>query len=88
VPKLVYDFAEGGKDMRDLLGGKGANLAEMTEPGAAGARRASSSPRRPATAYLRDGELPQGLDDEVAEHLAPLEAAMGKRSATPTTRCW
>ena len=28
--KLVYDFAEGGRDMKDLLGGKGANLAEMT----------------------------------------------------------
>jgi hypothetical protein len=30
VPKYVYDFAEGNKDMKDLLGGKGANLAEMT----------------------------------------------------------
>ncbi len=30
VPKLVYDFSEGGRDMKDLLGGKGANLAEMT----------------------------------------------------------
>src|SRR5260221_3678669 len=28
--KLVYDFSEGSKDMKDLLGGKGANLAEMT----------------------------------------------------------
>jgi len=30
VPKFVHDFAEGNKDLKDLLGGKGANLAEMT----------------------------------------------------------
>ena len=33
VPKLVYDFTEGNKDLKDLLGGKGANLAEMTNIG-------------------------------------------------------
>ena len=33
MPKLVYDFAEGHKDLKDLLGGKGANLAEMTRMG-------------------------------------------------------
>ena len=33
VPKLVYDFTEGSKDQKDLLGGKGANLAEMTNIG-------------------------------------------------------
>ena len=33
MPKLVYDFTEGNKDMKDLLGGKGANLAEMTNLG-------------------------------------------------------
>ena len=33
MPKLVYDFTEGNKDLRDLLGGKGANLAEMTNLG-------------------------------------------------------
>jgi hypothetical protein len=33
VPKFVYDFAEGDKDMKDLLGGKGANLAEMASMG-------------------------------------------------------
>ena len=77
MPKLVYDFAEGGKDMRDLLGGKGANLAEMTNlglpvpPGFVITTEA-------CVAYLRDGDLPAGLDDEVAEHLAALEKAMGK----------
>ena len=33
MPKYVYDFTEGNKDMKDLLGGKGANLAEMTRMG-------------------------------------------------------
>src|SRR6185437_2804725 len=33
VPKYVYDFSEGNRDMKDLLGGKGANLAEMTNLG-------------------------------------------------------
>ena len=33
MPKLVYDFAEGNRDMKELLGGKGANLAEMTNLG-------------------------------------------------------
>lgn len=33
MPKYVYDFNEGNKDMRNLLGGKGANLAEMTNIG-------------------------------------------------------
>ncbi|MFL5996485.1 MAG: hypothetical protein ACJ736_19615, partial [Streptomyces sp.] len=33
VAKFVYDFTEGNKDLKDLLGGKGANLAEMTNLG-------------------------------------------------------
>ena len=33
MPKFVYDFTEGNKDLKDLLGGKGANLAEMTNLG-------------------------------------------------------
>ena len=37
--KYVFDFTEGSKDQKDLLGGKGANLAEMTQPRAAGAAR-------------------------------------------------
>jgi pyruvate,orthophosphate dikinase len=78
VPKLVYDFSEGGRDMRDLLGGKGANLAEMTSlglpvpPGFVITTEA-------CIAYLRDGDLPAGLTEEVGEHLATLEASMGKR---------
>jgi pyruvate,orthophosphate dikinase len=82
VPKLVYDFAEGGKDMKDLLGGKGANLSEMTNlglpvpPGFVVTTAA-------CTAYLHSGELPAGLQEEIDEHLAALEKAMGKRLGDP-----
>jgi pyruvate,orthophosphate dikinase len=78
VTKYVYDFAEGGKDMKDLLGGKGANLAEMTvlglpvPPGFVITTEA-------CTTYLSTGEVPGELAAEVDEHLASLEAAMGKR---------
>ncbi len=64
--------------MADLLGGKGANLAEMTvlglpvPPGFIVTTQA-------CTAYLRDGDLPSGLAEEVAQHLTALETAMGKR---------
>ncbi len=78
MTKYVYDFAEGGKDMKDLLGGKGANLAEMTvlglpvPPGFVITTEA-------CTTYLQTGEVPPELAAEVDEHLASLEGAMGKR---------
>jgi pyruvate,orthophosphate dikinase len=78
VPKYVYDFAEGGRDMKDLLGGKGANLSEMTNlglpvpPGFVITTEA-------CTAYLETGDVPQELAAEVTQHLDALEAAMGKR---------
>jgi pyruvate,orthophosphate dikinase len=77
VPKLVYDFAEGGKDMKDLLGGKGANLAEMTNlglpvpPGFVVTTEACN-------AYLTTGDVPESLAAELDQHLADLEKAMGK----------
>jgi pyruvate,orthophosphate dikinase len=64
--------------MKDLLGGKGANLAEMTSvlhlPVPPGFTISTDASR----AYMVDG-WPAGLDDEVAHHLAGLEKAMGKR---------
>ena len=77
MPKFVYDFAEGNKDLKDLLGGKGANLAEMTNiglPVPPGFTITTDACRH----YLSHEELPGGLDDEVADHLARLETAMGK----------
>jgi pyruvate,orthophosphate dikinase len=78
VPKLVYDFTEGNKDMKDLLGGKGANLAEMTNlglPVPPGFIVSTDACRH----YLAEGDVPPGLDDEITAHLASLEAAMGRK---------
>jgi pyruvate,orthophosphate dikinase len=78
MTKYVYDFAEGNRDMKDLLGGKGANLAEMTvlglpvPPGFVITTEA-------CTTYLGTGEVPAALAAEVTEHLDQLEQAMAKR---------
>ncbi|WP_433231144.1 pyruvate, phosphate dikinase [Actinomadura formosensis] len=78
MPKFVYDFTEGNKDLKDLLGGKGANLAEMTNlglPVPPGFTITTEACRH----YLEHGKLPEGLADEVGAHLADLESAMGKK---------
>jgi pyruvate, orthophosphate dikinase len=78
VPKYVYDFNEGNRDLKDLLGGKGANLAEMTNlglpvpPGFVITTEACQ-------AYLSTGDEPDELAAEVSQHLDTLEAAMGKQ---------
>ena len=62
VTKLVYDFTEGNKDLKDLLGGKGANLAEMTRlglPVPPGFIISTESCR----VYLTSGSTPAGLDE-------------------------
>jgi len=82
VPKFVYDFSEGNKDLKDLLGGKGANLAEMTNlglPVPPGFTITTEACRH----YLAQGTVPEGLDEEVSQHLAKLEARMGKRLGDP-----
>jgi pyruvate,orthophosphate dikinase len=78
MTKLVYDFAEGDKDQKDLLGGKGANLAEMTRlglPVPPGFIISTDACRE----YLDEGHVPEQLAAEVSEHLASLEATMGKK---------
>src|SRR5215470_14203882 len=78
VPKLVYDFIEGNKDMKDLLGGKGANLAEMTNLGLP-VPPGFIINTQACRYYLAHGEVPPGLNAEVSEHLSRLEQAMGRR---------
>jgi pyruvate,orthophosphate dikinase len=76
--KYVYDFSEGNRDLKDLLGGKGANLAEMTNlglPVPPGFTITTDACR----VYLTTGDEPKGQRDEVSEHLIALEKAMGKR---------
>jgi pyruvate, orthophosphate dikinase len=82
--KWVYEFSEGSREMRELLGGKGANVAEMT--------RILGPERVPAgftitteacVEYMRAGEFPDGLDHQVDEALADLEERAGKRLGDP-----
>ena len=78
MPKFVYDFTEGNRDLKDLLGGKGANLAEMTNlglPVPPGFTITTDACRY----YLAEGTVPDGLDDEVTRHLTALETAMGRK---------
>ena len=73
----VRDFAEGDRSQADLLGGKGANLAEMCRlglPVPPGFTITTDACR----IYLREGSVPEGLDAEVGRHLARLERDMGR----------
>ena len=81
----VQAFSEGSREQRDLLGGKGAGVAEMT--------RVLGPDRVPAgftitteacVAYMQGGRTPpEGLEEEVDEALAALERQAGKRARQP-----
>ncbi|MFE5161817.1 pyruvate, phosphate dikinase [Streptomyces sp. NPDC056697] len=76
--KFVYDFTEGNKDLKDLLGGKGANLAEMTNLGLP-VPPGFTITTEACKVYLDSGAEPAALRDEVSAHLDALEAKMGKK---------
>ncbi|WJV48826.1 pyruvate, phosphate dikinase [Streptomyces flavofungini] len=76
--KFVYDFTEGNKELKDLLGGKGANLAEMTNLGLP-VPPGFTITTEACKVYLESGEEPAALRDEVSAHLSALEKAMGKK---------
>ncbi|MFI5688585.1 pyruvate, phosphate dikinase [Streptomyces sp. NPDC051636] len=78
VAKFVYDFTEGNKDLKDLLGGKGANLAEMTNLGLP-VPPGFTITTEACKVYLDSGEEPAALRDEVSAHLDALEQKMGKK---------
>ncbi|MEJ3746569.1 pyruvate, phosphate dikinase [Actinomycetes bacterium KLBMP 9797] len=82
MPKYVYEFAEGNKDLKDLLGGKGANLAEMTNLGLP-VPPGFTITTEACKAYLATGEEPEGLPEQIAEYLAALETKMDKRLGDP-----
>jgi pyruvate,orthophosphate dikinase len=78
MTRYVYDFDEPSEGGRDLLGGKGVGLAEMTQlgiPVPAGFTITTDACR----AFMASGGNVEGLDEEVAEHLARLEERTGKR---------
>ncbi|MCZ0989356.1 pyruvate, phosphate dikinase [Streptomyces diastatochromogenes] len=78
VAKFVYDFTEGNKDLKDLLGGKGANLAEMTNLGLP-VPPGFTITTEACKVYLESGTEPAALRDEVSAHLDALEQRMGKK---------
>ncbi|MEW2522045.1 pyruvate, phosphate dikinase [Actinacidiphila alni] len=82
MARYVYEFADGGREMAGLLGGKGANLAEMTRLGLP-VPPGFTVTTEACRAYLASGTVPDGLDDEVAEHLRALEERMGRRLGRP-----
>jgi len=78
--KYVYDFAEGSREMRDLLGGKGANVAEMTR--ILGADRVPAGftiTTEACVRYMGERVLPDGLREQVDAALERLESTAGKR---------
>ena len=80
---FVYDFARGSRSQADLLGGKGANLAEMTRlglPVPPGFTITTEACRY----YLAHGEVPDALHRQVSQHLDRLEERMGRRLGDPT----
>jgi pyruvate,orthophosphate dikinase len=82
MTKYVYDFSEGNRDLRDLLGGKGANLAEMTNLGLPVPPGFTITTEACQT-YLTHGREPRDLQQEVEEHLLALEARMGRKLGQP-----
>lgn len=78
MAKYVYDFSEGNKDLKDLLGGKGANLAEMTNlglPVPPGFTITTDACR----IYMQTGEVPPELRVEVTKAVRTLEDALGRQ---------
>ena len=76
MTKYVYDFSEGNKDMKDLLGGKGANLAEMTNMGIPVPPGFTITTEACLT-FLREGGAPPEMLEEAGTHLMSLQEAMG-----------
>ena len=77
--KYVYKFSEGNKDMRELLGGKGANLAEMTKAGMPVPQGFTVSTEA-CTQYYADGrKINEEIQKEIFANLADLEELVGKK---------
>ena len=81
MPRWIVPFAEGGRDLRDRLGGKGANVAEMTR--VLGPERVPPGftiTTEACVEFMRgERRMPDGLAEEVTDALAALERQAGKR---------
>ncbi len=79
MEKRVYDFIEGNKNMRALLGGKGANLAEMTNLGLSIPSGFTITTKTCEEFFEAGGKFPEGLWEEILEHIKALERNTEKR---------
>ncbi len=79
MTKYVYSFKEGNKDMRNLLGGKGANLAEMTSIGLP-VPQGFTVTTEACTKYYEDGrEINEDIQAQINEYILKLEDETGKK---------
>src|ERR1700727_3755255 len=85
APKWIYDFAEGSRDMRELLGGKGSGIAEMTRVlGPDVVPAGFTITTEACVEYMRAGQIPpEGLADAVGQALTRLEEGAGTRLGDP-----
>jgi pyruvate,orthophosphate dikinase len=81
-PTYVYRFALGNRDKKDLLGGKGANLAEMTRLGLP-VPPGFTITTEACRAFLRDGDAPDGLAEQITDALSRVEQEMGQKLGDP-----
>ena len=82
-PKYVYEFSEGSRELRDLLGGKGAGLAEMVRVLPAGRVPSGFTITTEACIAYLSGAAPEELEGEVDAALALLESSAGRRLGDP-----
>ena len=84
MKKYVYLFSEGNKDMRELLGGKGANLAEMTNLGLPIPQGFTVTTEACCEYYNCDKKISEVIEKEIFDNLSELEKIQGKKLAC----CW
>jgi pyruvate,orthophosphate dikinase len=82
--KQIYRFTEGSAQMRDLLGGKGANLCEMARLGLPVPPGFVITTEACLEYFERGGKLPEGLWEDIRAHLSEIEEAVGRRFGSET----
>ena len=82
--KFVYSFNEGNKDMRELLGGKGANLAEMTNIGLPVPRGFTITTQACNNYYKNNEKIDDEIINEITDYISKLEKATNKKFGDPT----
>jgi pyruvate,orthophosphate dikinase len=89
--KYVYSFgregADGNKEMKDTLGGKGANLAEMCNTGVPVPPGFTVSTEVCNIYFNNNRQVPSEVDDQIRKALGKVEKELGRSSATRRIRC-